>query len=346
MTDTILDFRSDTVTKPTADMLQAMMSARVGDDVYQEDPTVIELEQEVAALFGQEAGLFCVSGTMSNQLAVMAQTRPGQEVICSDLCHIYHYEAGGLAANSGVQVNLIHHAEKPGHFTLEQVQERLRDDTDVHLTPTAMVAVEDTSNRGGGTVWDTSTLEELSAYARKHNVSFHLDGARVWNRLAKLGEDSVEYGKRFDSISVCLSKGLGAPMGSVLLGNREMIRQARWFRKRLGGGVRQAGYIAAAGLYAVRHHRGDALRADHTHARTLAKLLEQSSLCIEVQEPETNIVLAKMHDAAKFKATCKQEGVLLSTIDKHWVRFVTHQDVRMERAYIDVERMLSKLEPS
>lgn len=334
------DFRSDTVTRPTPRMMEAIASAVVGDDVYGEDPTVRELEHEVARMFGQEAGLYCVSGTMSNQLAILAQTRPGDEIICSDLCHLYHYEAGGLAANAGVQVRLLSHVVRPGQFEHGQVEEVIRHAEDVHYARSAVLAVEDTSNRGGGSIWPMEELEALHEVARARGLKFHLDGARVWNRLVATGVRSQTYGALYDSISVCLSKGLGAPMGSVLLGSTGLIERARWYRKRLGGGVRQAGFMAAAGLHAVRHHI-EGLREDHDMARALASILSQSEDFIEVCEPQTNIVLARQHHESRWlEERASACGVRYSRIDAQWVRFVTHQDVRGGEALEQVRAMV------
>ncbi len=327
----ILDFRSDTVTRPTLGMLQAMMQAEVGDDVYQEDPTVIELEQQLARMFGQEAGLFCASGTMSNQIAIMAQTRPGDAVLCSDLCHIYNYEGGGLAANAGVQAQLISGgAEHPGQFRLEQLEQALHAD-DVHYARARVVAVEDTSNRGGGSLWPREELERIGTWADDRGLIFHLDGARVFNRLVATGESVSDYGELFTSISVCLSKGLGAPVGSVLLGSKAMISQARRVRKRLGGGMRQAGYLAAAGLYALEHHV-PRLCEDHAQARALARMFAANKAWIkQVVEPQSNIILIQAHESRGSVALCEElraHDVWVSSIDERWARLVTHQDVR------------------
>lgn len=345
-TPTALDFRSDTVTRPSAAMIEAMGRAKVGDDVYGEDPTVQELEQRLAQMFGQQGGLFCASGTMSNQIAIMAQTRPGDAVICSDLCHIYHYEGGGLAANAGVQAQLLSggpHA--PGHFTSDQVRAAIHGE-DVHYARPRVVAVEDTSNRGGGSIWRRESLESLSELTSERGLIFHLDGARVFNRFAVTRESERAYGELFTSISVCLSKGLGAPVGSVLLGGNEMIAQARRVRKRLGGGMRQAGYLAAAGLHALDHHR-QGLREDHMLATQIAQMFATRTAVIDrVVEPQTNIILAhvKNQGAAWLCEELRGRGVLLSCVDESWVRAVTHRDVhqdglmtRLVRVFDDID---------
>lgn len=342
-----LDFRSDTVTRPSPGMLEAMMSARVGDDVYGEDPTVRELEARLAQMFGQQAGLFCASGTMSNQIAIMAQTRPGDAVICSDVCHIYNYEGGGLAANAGVQAQLLSGgAQEPGHFTLEQVRRATYID-DVHHARTRVVAVEDTSNRGGGSLWERERLEQMSAWTRERSLVFHLDGARIFNRFAATGECERAYGMLFTSISVCLSKGLGAPVGSVLLGSEEMITRARRVRKRLGGGMRQAGYLAAAGLYALEHHRGE-LAQDHELAAQIAQAFgRRPQLFEQVVTPQSNIILARVcgdSGAAWCVARMRERGVWCSGVDESWVRVVTHRDVRGEDVSVRIERICKELE--
>ncbi|MFZ9526844.1 MAG: threonine aldolase family protein, partial [Schleiferiaceae bacterium] len=246
------DFRSDTVTRPTEGMLRAMAAAPVGDDVLGDDPTVQQLESTVAERFGMEAGLFCPSGTMTNQIAVKVHTRPGDELICSKLAHVYNYEGGGLAFNSGVQVRVG--GDDYGRLSARDAEALLQPMDNVHAAPTRLVVAENTSNKGGGTTIGLSALGELGAFARTHGLGYHLDGARLFNALVADRERPEDYGRLFDSISICLSKGLGAPVGSVLLGSTDFIREARRIRKRLGGGMRQAGYLAAAGLYALEHH--------------------------------------------------------------------------------------------
>lgn len=282
-----IDLRSDTLTVPTPGMLDAMMRAEVGDDVWGEDPTVRALEEEAAERLGCEAGLFCPSGTMTNQVALRVHLRPGDEVICAPEAHIYNYEGGGIAANAGASVRFP--SSDRGRFTAEAAAACIQGD-DPHYPRTRVVAVEDTCNRGGGAVWDAGELDALRTLCDAHGLAFHLDGARVFNRLVATGDDPPNYGARFDSISVCLSKGLGAPVGSVLLGSRAFIRDARRVRKLMGGGMRQAGYIAAAGLYALRNHV-DRLRDDHARAARLAAALQRSPAVTRVLPVETNIVI-------------------------------------------------------
>ena len=282
-----IDLRSDTLTVPTAGMLDAMMRAEVGDDVWGEDPTVRALEEEAAERLGCEAGLFCPSGTMTNQVALRVHLRPGDEVICAPEAHIYNYEGGGIAANAGASVRFP--PTDRGRFTAEAAAACVQGD-DPHYPRTRVISVEDTCNRGGGSVWDAAELDGLRTLCDAHGLAFHLDGARVFNRLVATGDDPATYGARFDSISVCLSKGLGAPVGSVLLGARDFIHDARRVRKLMGGGMRQAGYMAAAGLYALRNHV-DRLRDDHARAARLAAALERSPAVSKVLPVETNIVI-------------------------------------------------------
>ena len=246
-----IDLRSDTVTRPTPSMLAAMMAAPTGDDVYGEDPTVNRLQDMLAERFGHEAGIFCASGTMANQMAINVHTRPGDEVICHRLSHVYNYEGGGIARNSGSSVRLV---EGPrGAITADVIRAEVNP-IDSHYARTSLVCVEDTVNKGGGAVQSVEELEDGSKACREIGLPFHLDGARAWNALRATGEDWTRYGKRFDSISLCLSKGLGTPVGSVLLGPREFIEEAHRSRKVMGGGMRQAGILAAAGLHAIEHH--------------------------------------------------------------------------------------------
>jgi threonine aldolase len=323
----MIDLRSDTVTRPTPAMLAAMTSAEVGDDVWGEDPTVKALEAAAAARFGKEAGLFCPSGTMTNQIAIRVHTRPGDEVICSVEAHIYNYEGGGIAANAGASVRLLG-AEDRGRFTAAQVSAAINPD-DPHAPRTRLVAVEDTVNRGGGAIWSKDDLQAIGEVCRQHGLRYHLDGARVFNRLVATGDDAKAYAAPFDSISVCLSKGLGAPVGSVLLGEAGFIHQARRVRKVFGGGMRQAGYLAAAGLYALEHHVAR-LAEDHAHAARLADALANSPLARAVIRPDTNIVLfrpAVPGQGAATVAHLRTLGILAGTMGPDLVRFVTHLDV-------------------
>ena len=265
-----IDLRSDTVTKPSKEMLDAMYLAPVGDDVFEEDPTVIELENTSANIFGKEAGIFCPSGTMTNQIAIRLHTQPGSEVICDKLSHIYNYEGGGIAVNSLSSVKLL--TGDGGRFTADDVLKSIQPD-DIHAPITSLVSIENTSNKGGGCCYDLKEIEKIAAVCKDKNLPLHLDGARIFNALIAKNELGTEHGKHLDTISICLSKGLGAPIGSVLLGSKEHISRARRIRKVLGGGMRQVGGIAAAGLYALKNNV-DRLVEDHNRAKELANVLK------------------------------------------------------------------------
>lgn len=321
------DFRSDTVTRPTEGMLRAMASAPVGDDVLGDDPTVQRLEAVLAERFGTEAGLFCPSGTMTNQIAVKVHTRPGDELICSKLAHVYNYEGGGLAFNSGVQVRVG--GDDYGRLTAHDAEALLQPMDNVHAAPTRLVVAENTSNKGGGTTLGLASLRELGAFARTHRLGYHLDGARLFNALVADREQPEDYGRLFDSLSICLSKGLGAPVGSVLLGSSAFIAEARRIRKRLGGGMRQAGYLAAAGLYALEHHV-DRLAEDHARAARLAAFMKELDYVAEIKPAATNMVLFRLvegADASALLAHLEAAGIRLIAMDRHWLRAVLHYDV-------------------
>jgi threonine aldolase len=321
------DFRSDTVTRPTEGMLRAMASAPVGDDVLGDDPTVQRLEAVLAERFGTEAGLFCPSGTMTNQIAVKVHTRPGDELICSKLAHVYNYEGGGLAFNSGVQVRVG--GDDYGRLTAHDAEALLQPMDNVHAAPTRLVVAENTSNKGGGTTLGLASLRELGAFARTHRLGYHLDGARLFNALVADREQPEDYGRLFDSLSICLSKGLGAPVGSVLLGSSAFIAEARRIRKRLGGGMRQAGYLAAAGLYALEHHV-DRLAEDHARAARLAAFMKELDFVAEIKPAATNMVLFRLvegGDASALLAHLEAAGIRLIAMDRHWLRAVLHYDV-------------------
>ncbi|MCB0439343.1 MAG: aminotransferase class I/II-fold pyridoxal phosphate-dependent enzyme, partial [Mangrovimonas sp.] len=256
----IIDLRSDTVTKPTKGMLEAMMLARVGDDVYKEDPTVVALEERLASMFGKPKALFFPTGTMANQTAIKLHTQPGDQVICDSNAHIYHYEGGGASFNSGVSCKLVN--GERGMFTAEQVDAAINPPDFYHSPRTALVEIENTANRGGGSCWDFEALKKIRKVCDAHDLGYHLDGARIWNALVAKPYTAKDYGSVFDTISVCLSKGLGCPVGSVLIGDEVIMQNALRIRKILGGGMRQVGYLAAAGLYALDHHI-DRLADDH-----------------------------------------------------------------------------------
>lgn len=322
----LVDLRSDTVTRPTPAMLAAMWAAPVGDDVYEEDPTVRRLEEAAAARFGLEAGLFCPSGTMTNQIAIKAHTEPLSEVICEQTAHVYLWEVGGIAFHSGASVALL--PGERGRLTAAQVEAAIRPEN-VHYPTTRLVCLENTHNRGGGSCYSWADMAAISEVAKKHGIARHLDGARVFNALVATGQRSEDYGQLFDSISVCLSKGLGAPVGSVLLGSKAFIQKCKRIRKVMGGGWRQAGYLAAAGLFALENHVAR-LADDHRRAAQLAATLRQQPYVAEVLNPETNLVIFRLHDslpAADFLASLEAQGIRASSFGPQWIRFVTHLDV-------------------
>lgn len=322
-----IDLRSDTVTKPAPAMLEAMLRAEVGDDVLGEDPTVARLQSEAASMFGMPAALFCPSGTMTNQIAIRVHTRPGDEVICSDLAHIYLYEGGGIAANSGASVRLL--GGDRGRFTAEAVQSAINKRTDAHLPWTRLVAIENTVNKGGGACWEFAELERIRSVCDAHDLAFHLDGARLFNALAATGESPRRFGALFDTISICLSKGLGAPVGSLLLGSTEQIARAHRLRKLFGGGMRQAGYLAAAGLYALEYHL-TRLVDDHAAACAAAALLPSLPWVESVLPVESNLVIFRLQAGTRAEAVLAHlahHGVQASTMGSDLVRFVFHLDV-------------------
>ncbi|RSK44252.1 threonine aldolase family protein [Hymenobacter perfusus] len=326
MSNPIIDLRSDTVTRPTPAMLEAMFQARVGDDVYEEDPTVRALEQEAADRFGLEAGLFCPSGTMTNQIAIKAHTEPLSEVICEQTSHIYLWEVGGIAFHSGASVALLPGSR--GRLTAAQVEAAIRPQN-VHYPTTSLISLENTHNRGGGSCYELAEIGAIAEVAQRQRIPLHLDGARIFNALVATGQDAREYGRLFDTISVCLSKGLGAPVGSVLLGSQAFIQKTKRIRKVMGGGMRQAGYLAAAGLYAL-HHNVERLADDHRRARQLGTALTAQPYVAEVLPVETNLVIFRLHDttpADGFLAQLEQHGIKASSFGPQMIRFVTHLDV-------------------
>jgi threonine aldolase len=307
-------------------MLAFMQSAPVGDDVFGEDPSIISLERITAAKFGMEAGLFCPSGTMTNQLAIKTHTQAGDEVICDELSHIYQYEGGGIAFNSGCSVKLLHGDR--GRVTAEQVLAGINAE-DVHKPITRLVSLENTSNRGGGACYDFNEFKNIKKVTEQHGLALHLDGARLFNALVYKQEAAIEYGNIFDSISICLSKGLGAPVGSVLIGSHSFITKARRWRKVFGGGMRQAGYLAAAGIYAMDHHI-ERLADDHKNAKTLSDVLLTKEFVTSILAVETNIVIATIggkYTATQLVATLKEKGVLAIAMTPTQVRFVFHLDI-------------------
>jgi threonine aldolase len=327
----VIDLRSDTVTKPTAAMRKAIAEAEVGDDVYGEDPTVRRLEERVAALLGKEAALLVPSGTMANQIALRALVRPGEKVMIGEGAHVWMYESGALAALAGAQTHVL---AGDGRFTAEQVRAQFTPN-DPYLSPSRVVAVENTHNMGGGLVWDQAEVARVVAAAHELGMAAHLDGARLWNAAIATGKSEEELSAGFDSVSVCLSKGLGAPAGSLVVGSRELIRTCHRARKMYGGGMRQAGILAAAGLHALEHHRGR-LAQDHEHARRLADALsEVDGFAVDRSRVMTNIVMVDLSrgTSAQLVAAAKQQGVLMGAVGAKRVRLVTHLDV--DRAGVD-----------
>lgn len=325
----IIDLRSDTFTKPSSSMLTAVVNAQVGDDVFKEDPTVNKLEEMAAELFGKEAALYCPTGTMSNQIAIKCHTRPGDEVICEKKAHVYMYEGGGIAFNSASQVHAIE--GERGMINAEQVAAAINSD-DVHKARTSLVCLENTSNRGGGSCYDFKEILKIKEVCVRHNLALHLDGARLFNALVARSETPLQYGEIFDSISVCLNKGLGCPIGSILSGNKEFIYRARRIRKVLGGGMRQAGYMAATGVYALQHHI-KRLEVDHIRAKQIAEALHKND-CVGVIMPvETNIIIFEVnnrHTAKTFSAALQEHQILALPISQSHIRIVTHLDITEE----------------
>lgn len=336
----MIDYRSDTVTKPTKEMMDAMMSAPVGDDVFKEDPTINELESFAAEMFGMEAAIYCSSGTQTNQIAINVHVSPGDEVITHVDSHVYKYEGGGIARNSGASVRLLD--GNRGRLTVEQVSQWINNPEDVHLPLTRLVSLEDTSNRGGGAIYDFEEIKKISKFCRANGLPLHLDGARVMNALVENGVDIKEYASQFDSISVCLSKGLGAPVGSVLIGSKEFIHKSRRVRKVFGGGMRQAGIIAAGGLYALKNNV-ERLKIDHDHAKQLETTLNERDWIKEVIPVETNIVVAVLKDPSKLDAVIaklKDKNILAMPFGPGMIRFVTHLDI----SGYDIDRTQDALE--
>lgn len=342
----MIDLRSDTVTKPTEGMRKAMARAEVGDDVYGEDPSVNRLQDMAAAMLGKRAALFVPSGTLANQLAIRAQTQPGQEVIVESTCHIVRYEQGAAGALAGVQLHWV--TGERGLMTAQQVEAAIRP-TDAHSIPTALICLENTHNAGGGTIYPLSTIEKIRTIAVQHRVPMHLDGARLFNAVAATTLPPAAYAQHFETVSLCLSKGLGAPVGSLLISSDlQLIERARRFRRMYGGAMRQAGILAAAGIYALEHHVGR-LKDDHEHAKKLARLLQHlPSVQIAPQHVDTNIVIFDIVDQRRTPAdivsALKGQGVLINAIGGTRYRAVTHLDIsskQIDEAGTAFSRVLS-----
>lgn len=319
-------------------MLEAMMKAKVGDDVFDEDPSINELEAMAAAMFGMEASVFCPSGTMTNQIGIKVHTQPGDEVICDKLAHIYQYEGGGIAFNAGCSVKLLDGDR--GRINEEQVLEGINAD-EIIKSVTSLVALENTTNRGGGGCYDFKEIVAIREVCDKHKLGFHLDGARLFNALVEKNETPKQYGEVFDSISICLSKGLGTPVGSLLLGTTTFIKKAKRIRKVLGGGMRQAGFLAAAGIYALENNI-ERLKEDHTHARQIAEALSKKDFVTGILPVETNIIIADIKGRltpVEFAQKMKEEDILLMTVGTKQIRMVLHLDVSKEM----VEKVISTI---
>lgn len=334
----LIDLRSDTVTRPTPAMKQAMIEAELGDDVFGEDPTVKQLEELVAGMFGMEAALFCPSGTMTNQIAVKAHTQPLDEIICDKICHIYNYETGGWAFHSGVSIRLTEGDQ--GRMTAAQAEELILPDHD-WLPNTRLVAIENTVNKGGGAVYSIQQMQSIADMCRHRGLIYHLDGARIFNALTALKAKPAALHGMFDSISVCISKGLGAPAGSVLAGSKDFIKRSRKLRKVMGGGMRQSGILAAACIYALQHNI-DRLAHDHARAAQLAEVVAGLPWVKQVLPVQTNIVIFEVADAQAVASLLKQQGILIQPFSPTLLRMVTHLDFTDEMMD-KVKILLSKL---
>lgn len=338
----MIDLRSDTVTKPTPAMLEAMMSAKVGDDVFEEDPSIQQLEMMGADLLGVEAGIFCPSGTMTNQIGINVLSNPYEEVICYKSAHIYKYEGGGVAGTSGLSFRLLEGDR--GRLSPKAIEENINPD-DIHFPKTSIVALENTVNKGGGAYYSLDQIKEISDIAKKKGLKRHLDGARFFNALVETQDAAEDYGQYFDTISICLSKGLGAPVGSLLVGKKEYIHQAKRVRKFMGGGMRQAGYLAAAGIYALKNNI-NRLKEDHVRARLLGDTLLKQNYVSEVYPVDTNIVIFKLVDGLTpdyVLEKMKNKGLLAVPFGADEIRLVTHLDFNDEQLDQAIE-ILSAIE--
>ena len=326
----IVNLISDTVTQPTKGMLDAMMNAKVGDDVFKSDPTVNQLQKTATELFGMEDALFFPSGTMANQAAIKLHTQPGDRIFCDKWAHVYNYEGGGAAFNSGVTCKLIDGDR--GMFTAAQLETAVAGRADIHVPFSRLVCIENTTNKGGGACWNFDELKNIQKVCKTNHLSYHLDGARLFNALVAKNETPKQYGALFDTISICLSKGLGAPVGSLLLGSKEHIEKALRIRKLFGGGMRQAGFLAAAGLYALENHV-DRLKEDHLKAKEIEAVLQTLSYVKKVEPVETNILIFYVQDDRNpddFISKMASKGILLTPMGDGKIRIVTHLDFTEE----------------
>ena len=330
---------SDTVTKPSKEMLEAMFQAEVGDDVFGEDPSINKLQNYAAALFDKDEALFCPSGTMTNQIAINVHTRPLDEVICDHYSHIYQYEVGGYSFNSGVGINLIQ--GENGKITSQQVQKAIKQDYD-WLPVSKMVVLENTCNKGGGSYYTTSEILEIKQVCDQNDLILHLDGARLFNALVETNESTKDIGNLFNSISICLSKGLGAPVGSLLIGDKDFVKRARKVRKALGGGMRQAGYLAAAGLFALQNNI-PLLKIDNSRSKEIGEILKSQEYVASVRPVQSNIVIFDLKEpitANQYLEAIKDKGILASAFGPNTIRFVTHLDVS-ETQFKKVKEIIS-----
>jgi threonine aldolase len=334
-----INLLSDTITKPTHGMLDAMFNAEVGDDVFKADPTVNQLQKKVAAMFGKEDALFFPSGTMANQVAIKLHTQPGEQLICDKWAHVYNYEGGGASFNSGVSCKLLDGTR--GMFTAQQVAENVSNKSDIHQAMTSLVTVENTTNKGGGACWDIEEIKNIKKVCDTHDLPFHLDGARIFNALVDKNENPKQYGELFDTISICLSKGLGCPVGSLIVGSQKHIQKALRIRKMFGGGMRQVGYLAAAGIYALDNHI-ERLEEDHDKAKIIADLMQELPYIKKVESVETNIVIFYTMDHiddADFVNKLKDRNILITGMGQGKLRIVTHLDFTQSM----LERLLEEL---
>lgn len=325
-----IDLRSDTVTKPSPGMLEAMFTAQVGDDVYKEDPTVNALETRIKEMFGMDTALYFPTGTMTNQTAIKIHTQPGEQLIADKYAHVFNYEGGGASFNSGVSCKLIDGYR--GMITADQVEEAINPPDFYHSPLSTLVCLENTTNKGGGACYDFKEIKNIREVCDKYNLGLHLDGARLWNALIAQNETPTQYGEVFDTISVCLSKGLGAPMGSVLVGKKKYMDKALRVRKMLGGGMRQVGFMAAAGLYALDHNWSQ-MQEDHRRAQEIAQVLKSSESVEKVEAVETNIVIFSLKDKVDeiiYKTKLESGNIHISTMGKGKLRICTHYDYTEE----------------
>ncbi len=324
----MIDLKSDTVTRPSKGMLEAMFTAEVGDDVYKEDPTVNELERRVAEMFGMDDALFFPTGSMANQAAIKMHTQPGEQLIADKYAHVYNYEGGGVSFNSGVSCKLLDGTR--GMVTAAQVEEAINPPDFYHSPLTSLVCLENTTNKGGGACYDWEVVKEIKSVCVKHGLGLHLDGARLWNAIVKTNQDPKEYGEIFDTVSVCFSKGMGTPLGTVLTGKAEIMKKAMRVRKVLGGGMRQTGFMAAAAIYALDHNI-DRLKEDHKKAAELGLFLSQQSWVKKVEPVETNILIFEVFDEKPVSDYCAKNEIIISNMGQGKLRLVTHLDYTDEQ---------------